>query len=886
MTTGREYRLSILVTGKDSGASSMLGGLGGSVSSLWKVIGGLVSAAVLIKAGQQIFEFGKESVLAAARVDELKMVNQVLAKNAGLTSAAVEDAALAVKHMGIEAAVSQQVVAKFVQNQLDLTKASELARVAQDAAVISGQNSTQALDGLMQGLITLQPEVLRTYGLFVDTQKVYEKLAKTLRVGTDELTTQQKQEALLNEILLKGIDIQGAYEAAMLSASKQMRSWPRYIDDIKVAFGKLFDNQFKEGVFATSDFLKDVGVFFETVDKALNPPPQARDNDWADRTIGKYKDVETASVSSLEAIQMAVYKAFGPETSRVFTVFTNKMSSDLSELISTLSDLWDKIKIGDVSGLLQGALAGLSNIDWKKIASDIITGAQSIDWGGILEAIYTEAGETFDVITAFFDDIDWGQVSSDLIDLLELIDWAGIGDNILMMAKAGFANAQKGFSFIGDVLYDIITETDWGGLAIALGEGLWEMILHAVGSSTEEWKASGYQMGLNIRDGLLEIKKDMETAIYQISHSTLAKALAFAGQFLLAGARWVANIVTGLVLGGASITFSIDGWRQGVEDALRRIAKVFYERVVGWIGQAVQGFNSAKSNLISAIGSLIEEVKAAIIPIVIPISWGNPGTAPIGSSSGGSTNNGLGTSGGSNKPQKPTCFTGDTPVLLATGRLKPIRDIRKGDRVRSYDLDAGHIVMATVTETFQHEQDDVKRLLLVNGFLKVTPEHLVWEATTHAWMPAGDLQLGHAMVDPNGQWVVIVSIETLPFVEPVYNLHTDRDTHNYFAGGLLVHNAKANEGFAGGGVAVGPLSGYRALLHGIEAVIPLANGSVPVRLQMSGGYELGGGGGTSIFVNLNWNPFVSTGDRTEAQEKLAPYIADGVRSELARRGIK
>ena len=48
----------------------------------------------------------------------------------------------------------------------------------------------------------------------------------------------------------------------------------------------------------------------------------------------------------------------------------------------------------------------------------------------------------------------------------------------------------------------------------------------------------------------------------------------------------------------------------------------------------------------------------------------------------------------------------------------------------------------------------------------------------------------------------------------------------------------SGQSFSGGGIATGPQSGYTATLHGTELVIPMQNGSVPVRMQ-------GGSGGVS-----------------------------------------
>lgn len=55
----------------------------------------------------------------------------------------------------------------------------------------------------------------------------------------------------------------------------------------------------------------------------------------------------------------------------------------------------------------------------------------------------------------------------------------------------------------------------------------------------------------------------------------------------------------------------------------------------------------------------------------------------------------------------------------------------------------------------------------------------------------------------------------------------------------------AAQSFSGGGIATGPASGYPATLHGTEAVIPIPNGAVPVRLMG------GQGGGTQVVVNVS-----------------------------------
>jgi hypothetical protein len=52
---------------------------------------------------------------------------------------------------------------------------------------------------------------------------------------------------------------------------------------------------------------------------------------------------------------------------------------------------------------------------------------------------------------------------------------------------------------------------------------------------------------------------------------------------------------------------------------------------------------------------------------------------------------------------KMGCFTADTPILMADDTLRPISEVRVGDRVSSFDPESGRIVAGTVEETFVHE---------------------------------------------------------------------------------------------------------------------------------------------------------------------------------------
>jgi hypothetical protein len=83
-------------------------------------------------------------------------------------------------------------------------------------------------------------------------------------------------------------------------------------------------------------------------------------------------------------------------------------------------------------------------------------------------------------------------------------------------------------------------------------------------------------------------------------------------------------------------------------------------------------------------------------------------------------------------------------------------------------------------------------------------------------------------------------------------------------------------GFAEGGIATGPSSGYPVTLHGTEAVVPLPNGrSIPVEMTGGGG---GGGGGNTFNISINASGMT---DRTDKRE-FARQISNAIQQEISR----
>lgn len=198
------------------------------------------------------------SAQAAARFDTLGIVLDRIGKNTNYTTAEIHGFVEGLQQTGIAGIEARQVIAQMIQSNLDLSKSTQLARVAQDAAVIANLNSSETLQRMTHAIQANSVEIVRTIGLNVSFEAAVKKLATELGKTTDQLTEQEKVQARMNAIIEAGVNIQGTYEAAMTSASKQIQSFKRYVQDFEVAFGKAFDPALTQLVFGASDALKQL----------------------------------------------------------------------------------------------------------------------------------------------------------------------------------------------------------------------------------------------------------------------------------------------------------------------------------------------------------------------------------------------------------------------------------------------------------------------------------------------------------------------------------------------------------------------------------------------------------------------------------------------------
>lgn len=214
--------------------------------------------------------FGFKAFNAAARVDELDIAINAVGKSTGLGYQAIQDTALAIKGMGIEMDIAQKSALKFAQNNLKLEYASQLARAAQDLAVISGQNSTDTYNMLTHAVITGRSEVLKSVGIQKSAGQMYADFAKTIGKTAKQLTYMEKQEAVATGALAEAAKVAGTYEAAMTTPGKVLRSFARLQNEIMVAMGGALLKGFGPAIYSAYEMTKSFAKAVEKSQKLQN----------------------------------------------------------------------------------------------------------------------------------------------------------------------------------------------------------------------------------------------------------------------------------------------------------------------------------------------------------------------------------------------------------------------------------------------------------------------------------------------------------------------------------------------------------------------------------------------------------------------------------------
>ncbi|WP_308297332.1 Hint domain-containing protein [Streptomyces sp. UNOB3_S3] len=154
----------------------------------------------------------------------------------------------------------------------------------------------------------------------------------------------------------------------------------------------------------------------------------------------------------------------------------------------------------------------------------------------------------------------------------------------------------------------------------------------------------------------------------------------------------------------------------------------------------------------------------------------------------------------SNKPKKNS-FIPETPVLMADGTRKPIKDVLTGQQILATDPETGATAARVVTNVITGEGR--KHLVEITiakggeagnavGKVTATAAHPFWVENQHRWRDAEELKAGDRLRTPDGELNEVIGSRAWTETRKVYNLTVD-GLHTYYvlAGAVpvLVHNS-------------------------------------------------------------------------------------------------
>lgn len=162
-------------------------------------------------------------------------------------------------------------------------------------------------------------------------------------------------------------------------------------------------------------------------------------------------------------------------------------------------------------------------------------------------------------------------------------------------------------------------------------------------------------------------------------------------------------------------------------------------------------------------------------------------------------------------------FDPNTPVLMADGTTKPIKDVKVGDQVTATDPASGTTGARAVTTLHSNLDTELTDVTVSTepesaagkagtgqgkgdrstrgptiSVLETTAHHPFWDATTGAWVDAATLVAGEStLVGPDGQFQYVTKVGNFTGSEVMRDL-TVAEIHTYYvvAGNepVLVHN--------------------------------------------------------------------------------------------------
>ena len=135
--------------------------------------------------------------------------------------------------------------------------------------------------------------------------------------------------------------------------------------------------------------------------------------------------------------------------------------------------------------------------------------------------------------------------------------------------------------------------------------------------------------------------------------------------------------------------------------------------------------------------------------------------------------------------RKGFCVARGTTIATPSGDLA-VQDLCAGQQVWAFDVEGEKLVIANVLAVLTSQTDQT---LVINDQLRLTRDHPVFVGRPSAgqWKRAADLRQGDTLLTDSRRPLQVKKLRSVGGEVEVFDVAVD-GPHNFFAGGLLVHN--------------------------------------------------------------------------------------------------
>jgi hypothetical protein len=219
------------------GTAAALTGVGAAIAAAALIIGG---AILTVKGLQAAFQQLGGAIQNAVTQQSLETSFQVMAQNMGISSREAESFKNTLRDYNITGAAATRIMQNMLNAQLPLNKSTKaLVDVGQRYAVVAGTDTPTAINTITDAIATLNPQLLRQFGIVSTLPQIYEKYADANGLTASALTETQQRQAILNTVLESGARLQGAQNAAQFDAARGFSILKANIDEVKTALGRV-----------------------------------------------------------------------------------------------------------------------------------------------------------------------------------------------------------------------------------------------------------------------------------------------------------------------------------------------------------------------------------------------------------------------------------------------------------------------------------------------------------------------------------------------------------------------------------------------------------------------------------------------------------------------